>query len=332
MARDLWYVPWATIHHPDAMARLKEQYPSDFVHAPKDGVYQPSHRIQGDQYQVGSFWDEWGCRFENIFEGIHGEVKNPILENIEDWAAIKPPYEMLPTDWDQARDTVNRFCAQTGQYVFAGCMPRPWERLQFIHGTEEALVDLLTEPGHTRSLLKVIHDFYMKELEFWTSTDVDAVFFMDDWGSQQQLLISPVLWREMFKPLYRDYCDIARANNKSVFMHSDGQISSIYPDLIEIGVSAVNSQIFCMDIENLARIAKGKITFWGEIDRQHVMLSTNPQDGVDAVHHVAKHLYSPEGGIIAQFEMTPGSNPDVAFAIYDAWEKISSAKAFCPSE
>jgi hypothetical protein len=62
------------------------------------------------------------------------------------------------------------------------------------------------------------------------------------------------------------------------------------------------------------------------------MLSTNPQDGVDAVHHVAKHLYSPEGGIIAQFEMTPGSNPDVAFAIYDAWEKISSAKAFCPSE
>ena len=105
----------------------------------------------------------------------------------------------------------------------------------------------------------------------------------------------------------------------------DGNILDIYPDLIEVGVNAVNSQLFCMDMAELAQAAKGKITFWGEIDRQHVLTSPDPQDGRDAVRKVADHLYDPSGGIIAQFEMGPGCNPDTAFAIFDEWERVQPA-------
>jgi hypothetical protein len=208
--------------------------------------------------------------------------------------------------------------------VLAGCCPRPWEQMQFLRTTVEAMMDVMAPDDGARDLIRVIHEFYMKELEFWTSTDVDGIRFMDDWGSQQQLLISPPLWRDLFKPCYRDYCEIAKANGKFAFMHSDGQIQSIYPDLIEIGVDAVNSQLFCMDLDKLERIAKGKITFWGEIDRQHILPSRNPQDGRDAVRKVAEHLYDPSGGIIAQFEFGPGSNPDTALAIFDEWDRIAA--------
>ena len=92
-------------------------------------------------------------------------------------------------------------------------------------------------------------------LERWTQTDVDALFFMDDWGAQQALLISPELWRQVFKPMYRDYIDIAHGAGKAAFMHSDGHTLAILPDLIELGLDAINAQIFCMGLEPLARIA-----------------------------------------------------------------------------
>ncbi len=152
-------------------------------------------------------------------------------------------------------------------------------------------------------------------------TDVDAIMFMDDWGAQTQLLISPPLWQELFKPLYKDYCDIAHAHGKFAMMHSDGHIISILDDLIEVGVDALNCQLFCMDMEELARRGKGKIAFWGEIDRQHV-LPADPDTGRAAVRKVAQHLYLEAGGIIAQLELGLRSNPETAAAVYEEWERV----------
>jgi hypothetical protein len=101
-------------------------------------------------------------------------------------------------------------------------------------------MDMLMYPEAAKALLNIIHEFYLREVEFWATTDVDAIFFQDDWGSQQALLIQPDLWREWFKPLYRDYTDIAHAHGKFAFMHSDGNITSIYEDLVETGVDALN--------------------------------------------------------------------------------------------
>jgi hypothetical protein len=107
-------------------------------------------------------------------------------------------------------------------------------------------------------------------------------------------------------------------------MHSDGHISAIYADLIEVGVDAINSQLFCMDMAVLAEQTKGNITFWGEIDRQRILPSPDPQAGRDAVRKVAQHLYDPRGGIIAQFEFGLGANPATATAIFEEWQKIGS--------
>jgi uroporphyrinogen-III decarboxylase len=184
------------------------------------------------------------------------------------------------------------------------------------------MMDMMDPEDGAADLLKRIHGFYMKELEFWAQTDVDALMFMDDWGSQQSLLINPEQWRELFKPLYKDYCDIAHANNKFSFMHSDGNILSIYPDLIEVGLNVINSQLFIMDMKELSKIAKGKITFWGEIDRQHILVNKDPQVTQDAVQKVASHLYDPKGGIIAQFEFGPGVYPKNPNLVFEEWQKI----------
>jgi uroporphyrinogen decarboxylase len=317
--RDFWLLPWATNHYPKQVEMIKQRFPSDFVLPPD--VYHQSTVRQGDPYVLGTYIDEWGCEFTNIQAGVHGEVRHPLLTDLAEWQKVRPPYETLPDNEQNARDQINQFCAATDKFVFWGSCPRPWERYQFIRGSVNAYMDIARQNENFNSLLRKVHEYYLKELEFWCNTDVDALTFMDDWGSQNRLLISPRMWREIFKPLYRDYCDLAHIHGKFIFMHSDGHILDIYPDLIEIGVDAINSQLFCMDMHQVAECAKGKITFWGEIDRQHV-LPASPEKGREAVRQVAQHLYDPRGGIIAQLEFGPGGNPNTVMAVYEEWENM----------
>ncbi|MDP8240792.1 MAG: uroporphyrinogen decarboxylase family protein [Candidatus Hatepunaea meridiana] len=316
--RDLWILPWAKIHHPQAVAEITRRFPNDIVTTDYSGS--PSSLGKSDRYKVGYFTDEWGCVFRNILEGAIGEVETPVLQDIADWKSIKPPYELLPTDTNKAYDTISRFYDQTDRFVLANCCPRPWERYQFLRGAENAMIDMMMPDDGPVELMKVIHDFYLKELEFWVKSDVDAVWFMDDWGAQDRLLIQPSLWRELFKPLYRDYCDLAKAYDKFVFMHSDGNISDIFEDLVEVGIDAVNSQLFCMDMAELAKRVKGKITFWGEIDRQFILPSEDTQAGREAVRKVVSHLHSQSGGIIAQLEFGLMANPDTVVAVLEEWD------------
>lgn len=323
LPRDLWVLPWAAEHMPQALAELQRRWPGDLGRPPN--VYRPSPRVRGDQYAVGTYVDEWGCVFQNLQRGVIGEVHQPLVDDLADWRKVVAPYDCLPADAAAARDAVNRGCAASDRFMLANCCPRPWERYQFLRSTINAMIDMAEGSAEARALLETIHRFYLRELEFWVKTDVDAIMFMDDWGSQNALLIAPDTWRQWFKPLYRDYCDLAHAHGKFVFMHSDGHISAVYEDLIEVGVDALNSQLFCMDLDDLARRAKGRITFWGEIDRQHVM-PAGPEVGREAVRRVARHVYDPRGGVIAQFELSPGSNPATAIAIFEEWDRIDTER------
>jgi hypothetical protein len=324
MPRDLWLLPWAEQHYPAAVAEIQKRFPNDIISA--EYAYPLLPCVSGDPYRVGTYVDEWGSVFTNIQDGVIGEVRTPLLADIADWPGLQPPYAQLPQGVERQKvaDAIKRFHDQTDCFVLANACPRPWERYQFIRGSENSYLDIMMPDSGTLELLRVIHEFYMRELEFWVKTDVDGIKFMDDWGAQRQLLIPPALWRAYFKPLYKEYCDIAKAHGKWVFMHSDGYIQEIYTDLIEVGVDAVNSQLFCMDMNYLQQQAKGRITFWGEIDRQHVLPSPDPQVGRLAVQRVASHLYDRKGGIIAQFEFGAGAQPETALAVFEEWEAIQN--------
>lgn len=76
--------------------------------------------------------------------------------------------------------------------------------MQFLRGTENLLMNLAYGEDKVYKLRDMLHEFFVREMEMWADTDVDGISFMDDWGTQKTLLISPILWREFFKPLYKD--------------------------------------------------------------------------------------------------------------------------------
>jgi hypothetical protein len=313
--RQLWLQPWAQLHYPAELARIQQDFPDDLIGAP--GYFKQKPKVVGDPYVVGAYVDEWGCIFENRQAGIVGEVKQPLLEKWVDVDKVRVPEELLTIDIEE----INSFCRNSDKFIYAGCCPRPFERLQFIRGTENVFMDLMDQPEELFVLLNRMHHFFLKKMELWVQTEVDGLMFMDDWGSQFSLLISPDIWRKIFKPFYKDYIDLAHSHGKYILMHSDGYIMKILPDLVELGLDAINSQIFCMDLEEIARQFAGKITFWGEIDRQHILPEGMVEDVKKAVHDVHHALYR-NGGVIAQCEFSPGAKPENVYEVFKTWDGI----------
>jgi uroporphyrinogen decarboxylase len=74
-----------------------------------------------------------------------------------------------------------------------------------------------------------------------------------------------------------------------------------------------------MDIEELARLYKGKTSFWGELDRQQIMPFGKPQDVRNAVMRVRKALDDGKGGVWASFEWGAVVPLENIRAAYQAW-------------
>jgi uroporphyrinogen decarboxylase len=316
--RDLWSLPGVGMVRAAELARMRALYPPD-VGGPGLG-YGRGLAARGDEYRLGSYTDEWGCTFEVREDGVIGEVKRPPLCDWSALGALRPPREILDIDWAQADRSPNG----SDRFILAGTSIRPFERMQFLRGTENLLLDLASGDARVLKLRSLVHEFFLEELSRWVARDVDGISFMDDWGAQTALLASPALWREYFKPLYREYAAAIRRAGKFAFFHSDGMIADIIPDLVEIGVQALNSQLFCMDIEGLGRRFRGSITFWGEIDRQRVLPFGTPDDVRAAVRRVRAALDDGSGGVIAQCEWGLRDPFENVAAVFEEWARPRS--------
>jgi hypothetical protein len=313
----MWTLPWAEEHHPREVARISGLYPDDIVKAPRLSRDGRDLSDPPERYARGTVVDEWGCVFENAQSGIIGQVHKPLIRTWDDLDKLRPPEEYLDLDWQAVDD----FCRGQRSFVLSAAWLRPFERLQFLRSTETLMMDLAERPDALFELLGRVHQFYLREAEAWARTGVDALTIMDDWGGQRSLLISPALWRRVFKPLYQDYVAVARRYKKYVLFHSDGYITDIIPDLIELGVDGLNSQLFCMGVEELGRRFRGRITFWGEVDRQYLLSQGSPDEVARAVRDVRRNLYS-DGGVIAQCEFGAGARPENVEAVFRTWSLL----------
>lgn len=305
---DLWCLPNVYLKHGRAVDELVKKHPIDFVY------------IQGypvklkPLYEVGIWEDEWGCVWQNEVSGIAGQV---IRHPLEDYRALKnfqAPLKVMKEMFkkeSQSQPNQDLFWLGNGGDLF--------HRMCFLRGMEKVMLDLMEGDHKLYELREILWDFLRNQVRLWTTTAVDGIVFWDDWGSQQQLLISPVVWRSFIKPVYQDLFQICKEKGKLVFFHSDGYIMEIIEDFIELGVDALNCQVWCMGPELLGSKFRGRITFWGEICRQHILPRGTPDEVHEAARKMKKCLATDKGGLIGEGEvdgLTPLANIE---ALLTAW-------------
>lgn len=315
---DLWILPATRLKFGKDFEDILERYERDIVsvNGPGDISFNPQI------YEIGIYTDSWGTTWTNLQAGMIGEVKAPIFKDSKIINNYDSPIEIFKSSWGKYKpELINRIRneREKGKFVIGGWI-NIFERMQFLRGTEDLYCDLAEQNDDFSKIMSIVLSFYKKYLEAWLDTDVDAIAFGDDWGSQRGLLISPLTWRKFFKPVYKELFDTIKAKKKYIFFHSDGNIMELYPDFIEMGVDAINSQLWCMGVENVAKKFAGEITFWGEISRQDTLPNGTPEDIKKAAAIMKENLFVNGGGLIGQSEAGKDMPLENIKAILTSWK------------
>ncbi len=277
--------------HGRALEDLYSRYPSDVLLSPTSrGPFAFSDHPRGDGTIGKVTYDEWGTGWLWSTSDHMGQaVERPL----SDWAKFddyRPPDPMTGEEGvAYMEEVVRRDDHQHFVYVDGGEL---FQRMWFLRGYENTLMDLAEEPPELCALRDMLVDWNVRRIERWLDTGlVDGFIFRDDWGTQTTLMARPSIWRRVFKPAYKRIADAIHSGGAYASFHSDGYIRDIIPDMIEVGWDELNPQVFLMDIEELGRRHGGKVCFRADIDRQWTLPHGAPED----VKALVERLFSSFG-------------------------------------
>ena len=209
--------------------------------------------------------DAWGCRWDFALPGKAGVVA---CSPLEDWDNFRrtgcPPCQKSPVKEIEA---AKRTYGDTYP-VWAG-LEAFFQIMQNLRGTENIMMDFFTQPEEVQKLIdRLWNGYHQPALEEQLKLKPDIVGLNDDWGTQTALLISPDLWRQFMKPVYRRMIALCHQGGAKAWFHSCGYTRAILPEFIELGLDVINPQICCMDVAEYGAAARGRITIFPDLDRQ----------------------------------------------------------------
>ncbi len=150
-------------------------------------------------------------------------------------------------------------------------------------------------------MLEEYHLPYYSLLLEAAGPQVQMVMVSDDLGSQNGLIFSPRTFRAIFKPLLKRLVEgIHSLRDVPVYMHSDGAIYDLLPDLIEIGIEGLNPVQYTargMDLKRLkSEFGRDLGFFGGTLENEMLSFSTEEEVRQKAAENIA--ILAPGGGFL----------------------------------
>jgi uroporphyrinogen decarboxylase len=187
----------------------------------------------------------------------------------------------------------------SGDIYRAGGMWCPFYHiLMDLFGMESYMMKMYTDPEVVHAATDRLCEFYYEANERFlqeAGNELDAVFFGNDFGTQQDLICGPAQFDEFIMPWFRRFTDLGKKYNKQVILHSCGAIHKVIDRLIDAGVDCLHPlQALAknMDAGTLACDFKGRIAFMGGIDNQDLLVNASPDEVAADVRRV-KELLGP---------------------------------------
>ncbi|MCW4033651.1 MAG: hypothetical protein NWF08_09715 [Candidatus Bathyarchaeota archaeon] len=175
-----------------------------------------------------------------------------------------------------------------------------YERANFLRGMKNLIVDMYKHPRFVNNLLDEILEYDLSVVDRLQHLEVDGLWLSDDYGHQNGLLISPKLWRRFIKPRLKTLVDRVKNLGFYAFLHSDGDIKEIIPDLIEVEFDAIHPvQPEIMDLERLKTKVGDELSFFGCFSTQELLPHESPETIRYIVQKTIKKMGRGGGFIIA---------------------------------
>ena len=249
-------------------------------------------------------WDwsenEWGYRLEKSGDGTMGYPVAPVYPELPAPGAIRVP----GLREEERMAPAPAFLEACGdRYRLASLDLSGFTVYTLLRGFENAMQDFLLEPEGFAALFDRILDFECELMRLAARHGFHGIHFADDWGTQSGLMISPELWRRLFKPRYARQFASARALGLDTWYHCCGQLTAIVDDFHEIGVDVLNiAQPNVNDIDAVGRRLRGRQCFMVPISYQTVSIQGTPEEIYAEARRLHDRLATAEGGFIGYVE------------------------------
>jgi len=255
---------------------------------------------------AGKKQDMFGVIWQEVETGDFGLVVNKLLPepNLTDYTFPEPDQELIQ---EKCRRLEKEASEKFSMYIIGFSL---FERAWTMRGMEDLLMDFIKYPDFTRELFQRISEYNLKVIEIVANYDIDCIFFGDDWGQQRGLIMGPKYWREFIKPPLARMYRFAKDKGLYLAQHSCGDVATIFPDLIEIGLDIYNTfQPEIYDVEFIKRAYGDKLTFYGGISTQQLLPQANPNEVKEETRRLINIMARNGGYIVAPTHDIPKDVP-----------------------
>lgn len=297
-----------------------------FVNADQtEGDCMVYHLSLNDEVDGLTSVNEWGYRLESLGDGTMGHPTRPHIGDLDVVSGASVP----ALNEKRRMAAVGQFFEECGdRYRLASLDLSGFTVYTLLRGFENSMEDFLLRPGGFARLMDLIIDWECDLTATCAKHGFDGIHFADDWGTQSGLMISPKLWRELFKPRYARQFAKARELGLDVWFHCCGNFADIAEDLHEIGVDVLNiAQPNVVDVAAVARGLRGKQCFLMPISYQTVSIRGTVEEIYAEAQRLHDLLGTARGGFIGYVEeySCMGMSPENYKACAEAFRRLRIA-------
>jgi len=262
-------------------------------------------KLHPDVPEKGIKVDDWGIHrrwVEHPSGGYWEYCEFPLQDADEDEVANWP----MPSPDDYDYSVIAGECRAKQPYaVFLGGPGQAdvINKAGMLRGTEQALIDLITEDPAGLLFNQRRTDIQLEILRRTLEAaegGIDLLWIGDDLGTQIAPMISLELYRKLIRPIHQKFVDLASSFGIPVLFHSCGSSSWAFEDFIEMGISAVDTlqpEAAEMAPRSLKQRFGGRLAFHGCISTAGPVAMGTRVETIDYCREILE-IMMPGGGYL----------------------------------
>lgn len=288
MTYHFWTIPSVFGENETRANQLLDQYPMDVqvIHARMPGMF------EGTEDYPEYRWVDFDDPYKDKQVGIDEKIA------IADWTQLDSILNHFPDAGYSGLFT--EVPSEDGRYRLGHWWFLLFERHWSLRGMVNALTDYYEEPENVHHLFRALTDFYLKVIERGRlESGWDGVIVSDDLGTQTGPFFSPAIFREFFKPYYKEMIEKTHSLGMHFWLHTCGNIELFLPEFIEIGLDVIHPiQKYTMDERSIADRFGKQICIWAGFDVQRIIPYGKPDDVKEEIRFMIDTYFRNEGRLI----------------------------------
>ena len=278
-----YYSECGVYEHGEKMNDFLAQYPGDFEKFSRAEFTNPPETAfdeNGKYYEKKP--DAWGTVWEYLMVGRIGHAIEFPIKDEDGFETYKfPDLSPIITDAHVFEEEKNKVLKEKETHV---AWRSDWcfnflERLIALRGFENAMCDIYENSHQLNLFLDRLADYYIQAVYKFIEMGVDCIFFGDDYGTQQNLMISEEVFRKTIMPRLDRLMEPIRNAGIHIHFHSCGKVDELFNCFEELGVNSIWPQLPLYDMEELAKKCKQhKFALKIHTDRAVTMTHGTPED------------------------------------------------------